>query len=228
MPLPVGGITLPNVYTLIAHFLGQDSVNTWRSEFHIYQSTGQPLPTDAIIGAAKTYWLGNLQTTCKLDHLELRRATWGDIPYASQAALWVDSVGLFGLKVGAYGAEGTAGVGKEVVAYIRITNSGPKPGKQFIRGLLDNGDVYAQTGGQWVLITTGTPSNVNDTKYQTLLGSSGLTGYFGGSADPRVCTTHFSIKEYNINPANLPFESSISAMHLVGPTVNKAKRSNKK
>ena len=228
MPLPVGGITLTNVFTLIGHFLGQDTTDTWRSEFHIYKSSGPPEPSDAIVEACVLYWEGNLITTATLDHLELRNATWGDIPYSLQAAIWTSPVGHAGTKTSAYGAEGTAGVGKEVVAYVRVTNSGPKPGKQFIRGFLDNGDIYASVGGQWIFLQSPAVPNVTDTKLQTLIAASGLNAFYGGTPDPRICTTHFSIKEYNINPLNLPFESSVSAIHLIRPSVNKATRKSKK
>jgi hypothetical protein len=228
MPLPPGGLTLPNVYLVIGHFVAQDGVNTWRLETTIFQGSGTPAPTDAIITSIKNYYLDNLITTCKLDRLELRRRTWGNVPFSTQAAIWESTVGSFGNKVTSYGAEGSAGVGKEVVAFIRITNTGPKPGKQFIRGLLDNGDVYAEAGGQWIFLVGGGGPNVTNTKYQTILASTGMTGYFGGTADPRICVSHFSLKEYDADPTKLPFETSVNSMALVGVTTNKATRRNKK
>lgn len=228
MAFPPGGITLPNVYRLLAHFKGVDPTETWRSEFSIFASGAVPQPGDAIINAAEAYWRDNLRTDCFLDHLELRKATWGDVIFSQQSALWTSTVGLAGTKIAAYGAQGANAVGKEVVCYVRITNSGPKPGKQFLRQLLDEGDIAAVPGSPWQFLTPPMTPNVTDAKFQTLLGTTGITGFFGAIPDPRLCVIHFSIKEFNINPANLPFESSVSAMHIVGPSTNKPTRKNKK
>lgn len=228
MPLPPGGLGVPNAFVLIAHFRGVNPVDTWRSELHIFQSGAVPQIGDPVITAAIAFWRGNLRTDCFLDHLELRNAVFGNVIFSMQAAIWTDTLNQAGTKVTAYGAQGANAVGKEVAAYVRISNTGPKLGKAFLRQLLDEGDIAAVPGAAWVFLQAPQVPNVTQAKFLTLVNSSGLSGFFGGASNPHICVVHFSLKEWSINPLLLPFTSPATAMNLIGPTVNKATRKSKK
>lgn len=219
--------TLPNHYELIGHFLGQNGVDTWRNSIVVFQSSGQPQPTDPIIQAMVEWWRLNLITTCSYVKSELRAWTRGDVPFSNEGAIWNSTVGAgIGQKtnVASYGAEGTAGVGKEVVGFVRIFNTIGREGKMFMRALLDNADVFSSAGGPWVFITPG-PPNVTPTKFaNTAVNTIGL--YFG-SANPGLRVVHFSIKHWNASGGatpDAPFGSDITSMQLVGPTLNKPTR----
>lgn len=218
---------LTNGFELIGHFKGQDGINTWRNSIAIFDTSAVPAPSDPIVSAMETFWKHNLITSCHYDHSELRHWTRGDVPFSAEGAIWNSSLGAgAGTKTaaGAYSAEGTAGVGKEVVAFIRIATSPGKEGKMYLRGLLDNQDVFSQAGGQWIFITPG-PPNVTPAKFSALVTTD--LGAFLGAVNPRLCVVHFSVKNWNASagaPANAPFETPITSMTMVGPTVNKATR----
>lgn len=229
MTAVVPPVTLAHHYELIGHFIGADGVNKWRSSVVLFDSSAVPVDTDAIVTSMIDFWKRNLITTCHYDHTELRAWARGNQPFSTQAALWTSSnLAGFGTKSsgGAYGAEGTEGLGKEVVASVKIDTTGPKPGRLFIRGLLDNGDAAAQAGGQWVELIPG-PPNVTNTKFQLILGAT-IAPYFG-TANPGLRVVHFSIKEWNANAGNplfSPFPSTVADMNYIGPTTNKATRKN--
>lgn len=218
-------LTLTHHYRLIGHFKGA-ATGTWRSEFAIKQTSGVPAPTDAIVVAAKDYWIANLRHDCTLDSLELRAATWGDQPFSTQGAIWRSPVEVLGDKITVYGAEAANAVGIEVCAYVKYFTSGPKPGKQFLRQLLDTGDIAAVPGDPWVFLPSG--GHVTPALFRGNSINNGLaTGWFG-TADPGLRIIHFSLKAYNADHSNLPFSTTIDDFALERPMVNKATRKNPK
>jgi hypothetical protein len=220
-------VSLLNTYTMIAHFKGTDPLQSWRSSFEFF-STAVPVPGGALENACADYWKANLRTDCTLDDIEVRNWSRGDLPFSLEGALF-DSSAFAGAgtktNVIHYGAEGANAVGKEVACFIRIATSPGKEGKQFIRQLLDDGDIAAVPGSPWQFLVPG-PPNVTNTKFQAIV--SGTVGpHFSG--DPRLVVVHFPLKEYLLAPtapANQPFATLISSMTLIGPTVNKATRKN--
>jgi hypothetical protein len=219
-------LTLANVYTLIVKIgstLATDE--TWRNTYDIFASAGPPAPTATIVETILDFAQRNLASTAQIFEAELRNWTFGPQPYGSGVPIWSETLVLPGTKVSAYGGEGPDAVGKEVVAFARRVNTGPKEGKLFLRGFLDTGDIAALTGAPWEFLTP--PGNVTPAKWDTNTSSSGLEAFFG-TVDPGLVVAHFSYKQYQIDPTRLPFYSRVTALPLVGPTTNKPTRKSKK
>jgi hypothetical protein len=219
-------VTLANHFELIGHFKGADGVNTWRNSIVVKDSSGTPGDISNPIPEVCDFWRRNLITVCNLDHIELRNWARGVQPYSQAPALWTSTQNCgAGTKSAsnAYGAEGSEGIGKEVVAFLRILSAPGKEGKMFLRGLFDESDVAAQAGGQWVFIVPG-PGNVTPAKFTTLMNAT-IQTYF--LSDPGLRVVHFPVKRYlanPTNPGNLPYSTTISDMSMVGPSVNKSTR----
>jgi hypothetical protein len=216
-------------YVLIAHYKSQNGVDTWRSEFTIQGAAGTvPQPGDPIITAAEGYFTANLMDPSTLVRLELRAWSFGPQPFSARGALWEKPLNLGGTKTIDYGGIGTLAVGKEVVAFIKFSTNIGKQGKQFLRQLFDNQDVGAQSGGPWVILPPPATPRVTVAKFKTV--ALATIGPFINSATPTFVVVHFSKKQYLANPGNptLPFSSPILSVDLVGPSVNKATRRNKR
>jgi hypothetical protein len=223
---PNPAVTLPNCYRLIGHFSG-NTVGTWRSEWCIFKSAGAIAPGDAIVTAAHDYWIANLRDDCTLVKLEARTVTYGNVPFSLQGALWVSSVGTAGNKDSIYGGNSSvqAPTGLEVCGFVSMFTSGGKPGKQYIRQLLDLVDVNSVAGGEWKF--AGGAAHVNPTVFRSNSVNNGLaTGYFG-TKDPGFVVPHFSFKDWQLDHSTLPFHTAITDYALVRPTLNKPTRKNK-
>lgn len=227
MPGPNPGITLAHCYRVIGHFVG-NGIGNWREEWTILSSAAVPQYTDPIITACHDYFIGNLRDDCTLSSIELRQVSYGNLPFSQQGHIWVHAVGTPGNKDSIYGGNSSAQAptGLEVCGYVELFTTGPKPGKQFKRQMLDLVDVKATAGGEWIF--AGGAAHVNPTVFRSNSVNNGLaTGYFGAH-DPGFVVAHFSQKDYNINPANLPFSTPVTDFALIRPTLNKPTRKNPK
>lgn len=218
--------TLAEHYRLIGHFKG-DGVGTWRSEFVIRDSTGIPAADSSVVTACVNYWLANLRHDCTLDHIEMRAWAQGDQPFSSQSALYTSVVAALGQKTTTYGGEAANAIGIEVCAYVRFDNAGPRPGKQFLRQLLDTGDIAAVPGGPWVTLPSGASPRVTPLTFGTLSAVVALDDFIG-AADPGLRVVHFSLKEWESDHTTNPFSTVVTQIAYIGPTVNKATRKNPK
>ena len=222
--------TFPDHYVLIAEFTGVAGTRPWRSELHIEGAVGTiPDPNSNIIQGAYQYWQDNLRTDATVQSLQLRHWTYGQQPFNAQSLpIWVRSINTGGNKTVAYGGEGPNPAGRELCGFVKIFNTGGRPGKQFLRYYLDEVDVTAVSGGEWAL-DASPPAHVTTAAYHVIV--SNRLGPFNASAPaPRFCVVHFSSKRWNANPnsTNAPFSSPMTDMQLIGPTVNKSTRKNKK
>lgn len=225
---PVGPpFVFPSHFQVVGHFLGNANGETWRSEVTVEAST-VPQPSDQVIQTARDYFLHNLRSDCTLDHIELRQWTYGPQPLNGRGALWTQPYQLTGEKVTTYGGEqaSPALTGKEVVAFVEHNTTGGKPGKQFIRQLLDLGDVGAVAGAPWEFLPS---SRVTPAKFTN---DAGLlwNPFIATATLPRLVVVHFSKKNYNNNPvsSNLPFSTTVLSLTLVGVTTNRPTRKSKR
>lgn len=215
-------VTLANTYTLVASF--QDNASpqfTWHSSVDIHASA-QPAPTDAIIAAMQSFWEKNLRNDCSLVSVELRAWTHGGPqPFSLRYPLWVHSVAANGTKNTTYGNQGAA-VGGEVVAFChKLVSSGGKPGKFFIRALLDSYELLASAGGRWTI--NNAVNNVTVARFHSLTVAGVIDTYFGTGKDPGLVIVHGPGKTIST-----PFSDPITDVVLAGVGVNKQTRKNKK
>lgn len=220
-------LTLANTYTLIVESgnLTDPSIR-WRNTWDIH-ATVEPQSSDAIISAITDFHLSNLRTDCGIFLLTLRNWSQGPQPFASRPFLWEDiQAGIAGLKTSAlpagYGAEGVGNQsipGSAVLFCKRLTAGQNKASNLFLRGLLDDADIVAETGGQYVF--TAAP-NVTGAKFTTIANSR-LAGFVGVSADPGIVIVH--VGNHSAGPA---FSSPVTSVVLVKPSQNKQTRKNKK
>lgn len=215
-------LTLANVYTLLAHFqeTGNPAV-TWRSSIDMY-ATAQPQPTDAIIVAMQNFWTKNLRSDCELLQVELRAWTHGGPqPFSLKYPLWRNVVSLVGTKNTTYGNQG-APVGGEIVAYAqKLIGTGAKPGKMFIRALLDLYELVAAPGGRWAINLA--PGNVTPAHFHSLTVAGVIDGFFGAAKNPGFVEVHVPNK--GAGPASYDV---ITDIQLIGVSLNKQTRKNKK
>jgi hypothetical protein len=214
-------------FQVVGNFHGLSPNDKWRTELTVNQSTGVPQPTDAIIIAIRDYFLHNVRNDCTLDTITLRQWSFGPQPLLARGALWEESIAQLGLKSSTYGGEADSShvAGNEVVAFVKLLCGAAKPGKQFIRQLLDLDDIAAQPGEPWVFRGG---SRVTPAVYHTSTNATLHT--YWGAADPGLVVVHFSAKHYNANPvtANLPFSTTVQDMQLIKVATNKPTRKNKK
>lgn len=194
MPLP--SLTLPNAFTLVASFHNNvQPTNAWRSTIDIH-ATVQPVDGDPIIEALKSWWRANLRTDASLFQLALRNWSQGPVPFSQRGHLWesVYADALYpGQKTAAlpagYGAEGIGNqhIGGEVCVLGKRTNSGAiKAANMFVRGLLDDVDTAAATGGGYAIVAG---ANVTAVKFNAI-SANFLINYLGAGRDPGLINVH--------------------------------------
>ena len=223
-------LTLANCYTLIVESENPQNTGTnWRNTWDIYSSTGAPAPGAAIINALVAFHQANLRTECDIAKLTLRNWSQGPQPFAARPFIWEQFLGHAvapGLKTSAspagYGSEasGTQQVpGSTVLFAKRTTGAGSRATNMFMRGILDDGDVYAYTGGKPLLLTAAV---VNPTSFNTVQNHF-LSSYLTATADPRLIIVH--VGNHYMGP---PFASSMDALEMVNVSENKLTRKNKR
>lgn len=223
-------LTLADAYTLIVELENpQAAGGTWRNTWDIYSSAGAPAQGSAIVNALVAFHQANLRTECDIAKLTMRNWSQGPQPFASRPFIWEQFLGASvapGLKTSSsptgYGSEssGTQIVpGSTVLFAKRTTGAGSRATNMFMRGILDDGDVYAYTGSKPLLLPTAV---VNPTSFNTIC-QHWLSGYFVATADPRLCIVHVGNKY--VGP---PFESSMADLQMVDVSQNKQTRKNKR
>lgn len=228
--MPVTPTSLVDHYVLIAEFIGAGGQQPWRSEFHIEGTPGvTPGPTDSIVNECEGYWTACLRTDASLSSVQLRHWTYGLQPFSAQSTpIWIKAVGAAGTKTGPFGAQSTHPLGREVCAFIKLSTSQGKPGKQFLRLFIDELDVQAVAGGDWFLAASP-PANVTQGNFHSVMNGS-IGPFVNAVSTPRLCVVHFSTKRWNANPvsANAPFSSPVTDVALIRPANNKSTRKNKR
>jgi hypothetical protein len=183
---------------------------------------------DLVIGAAENYWIDQLRSDCILESTSLYNWKYGRQPFANQLPLWTHSIGSAGAKNTVYGSQSPAAVGREVVGFIKFETGGAKPGRQFLRQLLDENDINAVAGDEWRFVPGG--AGVTPATYHTHA-MNRLSPFIGATAAlPAFYVVHFSAKNWNQNPvaANAPFSTAVTDVQLIRPGTNKSTRKNKK
>lgn len=220
-------LTLANAYTLIVESGNLSDPNVrWRNSWDIH-ATVQPQPSDAIISAVTDFHLSNLRTDCGIFMLTLRNWSQGPQPFANRPFLWEDiQAGIVGLKTSplpaGYNGEaiGNQSIpGSAVLFCKRLTTGQNKATSLFLRGLLDEVDIIAETGGKYVFAVG---ANVTGGKFTTIAASR-LAGFIGPGADPGLILVHVGNK--GAGPA---FSSPVTSVALVRPSENKMTRKNKR
>lgn len=228
MPLPP--LTLANVYTLIVQMQNTaDPTVTWRNTWDILDVSGVPSPSDAIFTAIQAFHQGNLRQDCNIQMMTLRNWSQGPQPFSTRGFIWEKLIGVTSgqgdktqpTPVG-YGGEaaGNQAVPGSVVLFCkRFSGSGGKVSHLFLRGLLDAGDIAAETGGKPVFIPS---PRVTNALFNAIV-SNTLAPYFAPSSGPALVNVH--VGNHHAGPA---FSSLISSVAMVGPSQNKQTRKNKK
>lgn len=220
-------LTLANAYTLIVESGNTTDPNVrWRNTWDIHASV-EPAPSDPVITDIINFHLYNLRTDAGVFMLTLRNWSQGPQPFISRPFLWEYNVGgTAGLKTGTpphgYNGEGAGNQsipGSAVLFAKRQTLSGGKQTSLFLRGLLDDVDVVAETGGRYVYATGG---HVNNASFGAIV-TSVLTPYLGAGKDPGLIIVH--VGNHYAGPA---FSSPITGVVGIGPSQNKQTRKNKK
>lgn len=220
-------LTLLDYYTLIV-----ESGNTsdpslrWRNTWDIF-ATVTPQIGDPIIDAILNFHLGNLRTDAGLYLATLRNWSQGPQPFATRQFIWEDvQSGVAGLKTSAgpvgYGGEGAGNQsipGSAVLFAKRIGTQGAKVTHMFLRGLLDDQDLAAETGGKYVF---GSSPNVTAGKFHAIV-TNRLASFMGAGLNPRLAAVH--VGNHGAGPA---FATPILDIVAVGPSENKQTRKNKR
>jgi hypothetical protein len=215
-------LTLANTYTVVAHFQNNGvPQDKWRSSMEIH-ATAQPLPTDLIISSLESFWEKNLRTDCSLVETELRNwSHGGPQPFSVRYPIWRHPVAVNGTKLATYGNQG-APCGGEVCGFVeKLIASGAKPGKMFLRGLLDLYELVAQAGGLWGIDMSR--ANVTPAHFLADTVTGIIDGFFGVGKDPGLTLVH--VPNHGVGPAT---SEPIVGMALVGPVTNKLTRKSRR
>lgn len=220
-------LTLANAYTLIVESGNLSDPNVrWRNTWDIH-ATVTPQPSDAIISDITNFHLYNLRTDAGVFQLTLRNWSQGPQPFADRPFLWEHILGgTAGLKTNAsphgYGGQfpNPPTIPGAAVAFAkRLTSGQNKATNMFMRGLLDDDDIRAETGGKYTFFTGNrvTPALFHD------IVSAVLTPYLGSGANPGLILVH--VGNHSAGPA---FSSPMVDLQLIGPSINKTTRKNKR
>jgi hypothetical protein len=227
-PRPV--LTLANAYTVIVNFQNTaDPTVTWRNTWDILDVAGVPSPSDAIFTAIQAFHQGNLRADANVEMIELRNWSQGPQPFSSRGFIWQKQIGVTAgagdktqpTPVG-YGGEGAGNQtvpGSVVLFCKRFSGAGGKVSHLFLRGLLDSGDIAAETGGKPVFVSS---PRVTTALFNAIVGNT-LAPYFAPSSGPALINVHVGNK--GAGPA---FSSLVSSVQLIDPSQNKQTRKNKK
>lgn len=223
-------LTLANAFTCIVTMQNTaDPTVKWRNTWDILDSAGIPSPADTIFTAIQAFQQGNLRADANVEMLELRNWTQGPQPFSTRGFLWQKQIGPTAgagdktqpTPVG-YGGEagGNQVVPGSVVLFCkRFSGTGGKVSHLFLRGLLDAGDIAAETGGKPVFIPS---PRVTNALFNAIV-SNTLAPFFMPSSGPALINVHVGNK--GAGPA---FSSLVSSVQMVGPSQNKQTRKNKK
>lgn len=220
-------LTLANTYTLIVESGNLTDPNLrWRNTWDIH-ATVEPQPSDAIISDLINFHLYNLRADAGVFLLTLRNWSQGPQPFASRPFLWeYNAGGVAGLKTGApphgYGGEAAGNQsipGSAVLFAKRLTSGQNKNTNLFLRGLLDDADIAAETGGKYVFATGG---RVTPGTFHAVV-SAVLTPYMGASPNPGLVLVH--VGNHGAGPA---FSSPVVDVQGIAPSQNKQTRKNKR
>ena len=216
----------PDLFQYVAHFIGAAGTEEWRSELTVHNTT-VPTPADTIQDAIKQFFVTNLRSDCTLSHIDVREWTFGPQPIATRGILFSTPYSLAGEKPSVYGGQQAAPAltGKEVVAFCKLATTRGRPGKVFLRQLLDLGDIGAVAGSPWEFIPGG---RVEPTSFHVQVVAT-IAPFFNAVSGPEIVVVHFSKKAYDANPisSNLPTHTPVLDMNLIRPSTNDPTRKNK-
>lgn len=224
MPGPTPAVTLADTYTIIVHMHNVfDPTIKWRNTHVVQYPLAQvPTPADQFIADIAAFHGDNLTDNCAVDEIEVRPWSFGNVPFSQQGALFRHTVNIVGTKAAilAYNGHGNEEMGGEVCALVeRISTGTGRKGHMFLRGLLEDLDVAAFAGGQWVYKAN---PNVTPAKFASIV-ENRISAYLGAAALPGLGMVRFSRLVTQVPDPIFYHMLSLS----LSPVVSVAKRSHK-
>lgn len=221
----MAGLPWPNTYEYIVTQQNNiDPTIEFRNTVSFFSPT-VPTPSDGIIVALNAYF--NSMVHSDVNTIQCAVYKWvrgGPSPYPTGLPIFVLPINVAGVADAAWGYSGSEkGVGGEVCLRIKKTNTGGlKPGRLYLRGLLRENDVIAESGGRWVF-QSGTP--ITSAKHALIVQSTGLLNYLGTHLlNPEyLFDVAYSKKHTTVGPGEMVFD-----LTMEGPTTNKISRKSRR
>jgi hypothetical protein len=218
-------VTLPGVYTAIIEVANtNDPSKTWRNTYDFFQSS-LPQPTDPIANGLRQWQVSHTHTDAHLSKMAVYNWSKGRQPYPLGQPIWSQSLTTVGDAATAWGYPlpyTVLAVGGEVVLRVdREHPGGFRPGRLFLRALINEGDVSVVGSGEKWGLTLSSPLT------QAHLNSivAGSIGSFLNQTPPStgLCVVQYSPKT-NVVHGFIPQSSFL----LIGASTNKQTRKNKR
>jgi hypothetical protein len=194
-------VTFPDHYTLTVEMTANSGAHTWRNSIDIAQTPGAvpPAYADAVVTAFTSFLVGITRDDTTITKVSLRNWTRGDIPFADQSAIWVQSTNLACKNWGAGSAypaatnSGNTPMGELTVLIAKGNfNATGKTGHLGIRNAVKAEDTTALAGGPPTFTTAAVAvytTAINNWIIAKLLPKA------EAAALPAFCNIHYSKKE---------------------------------
>lgn len=218
--------TLPGVYTFIVEYqnIAQPSVQ-WRNTYDFFQSS-LPQVGDSIANALRQWAQSMIHADARMFKASVYNWAKGRLPYPQGQPIWSESLNVTGTAETAWSYPSgyvPLPVGGEVVLRVdREHFGGARPGRLFLRTLLQEADLQSPGSGQKWTLTTVSP--ITQAHLNSIVTGSGLNNFLNQTAPGTgLCVVQYSPHTQTVH-GFLPMTSFL----LVGPSTNKQTRKNKK
>jgi hypothetical protein len=216
--------TATGVYDAIFEFTNNAApLDKWRTTL-TYIQTIVPSPTDAFIIAIEGVWKAFVHPDVTLSTITVYNWSRGALIYPAGSPIFTKTTNVVGTAdtnwphlAPLYSPNG----GEVCLRMDHEPTTGGKPGRSFLRALLGEDDVSAQSGGRWILNPTlaNLQSDLNG-----ILTGGGLMPYFGAGLGGTIIGIQRFSKKHSVVGPFVP----CTGFTLIGVTTNKLTRKNKK
>jgi hypothetical protein len=219
-------VTLPGVYTMLVEYANtSDPSKTWRNTYDFFQSS-LPQIGDSFANAMRQWAISMIHADAHLAKVAVYNWAKGRQPYPTGQPIWSESLTTAGTAEVAWvypGGYVPAPVGGEVVLRVdREHAGGARPGRLFLRTLLQEADLQSAGSGEKWTITLVSP--ITQAHLNSIVAGAGLTGFLNQTPPGTgLCVVQYSPKT-NVVHGFIPQTS----FTLIGASTNKQTRKNKK
>lgn len=199
----------------------------WTNELYLAHSEPfTPDDTWAVLPPIRDYYIGNISNNGFIEHITgyhvyQRHAGETNVEHPP---IFQKDYHTAGNRNAAYGASTPHGdpLPKDVAIYVKLSTSGGRSGKQFLRCNLWEGEVISVEAGAWAF--NEADDRFTTARFNTLVGTT-LAQVMGGGThvgDGQLVVPHLLFTQ--LGDTRTAFLTNVTGVHAIRPTWNKAHR----
>jgi hypothetical protein len=217
-------ITFPDYYDFIVTYQNNSNPKIkWRNTYTFYSAT-TPVLGAGIVAALATYTVGLIHSDASAVLFDVYNWARGRQPYPLGSPIISYPAADAGTADTYWSHLVTPYVPAAGLICLRVDkpcDTAGKPGRNFLRGLLGEGDTDAVSGGPPLLTTTVANLQAN---LGSVIAAAGLAVYFNAGTGGQ----HLAQIRFGGKPAAVQGVSEINGFSVIEATANKLSRKNKK